>query len=245
MSSGTFVLVPGLDGTALLFYRQAPILSRRFHVETHPLPDDESCTMETLVAGLKKTVDRVARDGYEKRVFLCGESFGGALSLSFALRHPGRLAGLVILNSFPYIRQRVRIRLGPPLLKLMPWGAMPAVRRFTESRLHSAHTRREDVEEFHRRTRAIGRRGYIRRLEILREYDIRSELHRIEVPTLFLAADQDHLVPSVAEARFMAARMPRATVRILEGYGHVCMIHHDFDLLEHVDLWLGTTIART
>jgi pimeloyl-ACP methyl ester carboxylesterase len=242
MSSGAFVLVPGLDGTALLFYRQAPILSRRFHVETHPLPDDESCTMETLVAGLKETVDRIAMG--EKRVFLCGESFGGALSLSFALRHPERLAGLVILNSFPYIRQRVRIRLGPPLLKLMPWGAMPAVRRFTESRLHSSHTRREDVDEFHRRTRSIGRRGYIRRLEILREYDIRSELHRIEVPTLFLAADQDHLVPSVAEARFMAARMPRATVRILEGYGHVCMIHHDFDLLEHVDPWLGIKTAE-
>ncbi len=243
MSEGTLVLVPGLDGTALLFYRQTPILSRRFHVQTFPLPDDSACTMETLVGDLKDTVDRVARERGENRVLLCGESFGGALSLSFALRHPERLSGMVILNSFPYIRQRIRIRLGPPLLKLMPWGAMPAVRRFTESRLHSSHTRREDIDEFHRRTRAIGRRGYIRRLEILRDYDIRNELHRIEVPTLFLAADQDHLVPSVAEARYMAARMPNATVRILEGYGHVCMIHDDFDLLAHVDPWLGTTTA--
>ncbi len=245
MSSKTIVLVPGLDGTALLFYRQTPILSRRFHVETFPLPDDEACSMESLVAGLRDTIDRVARERGEDRVLLCGESFGGALSLSFALRHHERLSGLVILNSFPYIRQRVRIRLGPALLKLVPWRAMPAVRRFTESRLHSSHTRREDIEEFHRRTRSIGRRGYIRRLEILREYDIRDELHKIEVPTLFLAADQDHVLPSVAEARYMAARMPRATVRILEGYGHVCMIHDDFDLLAHVDPWLGTTIGGT
>ncbi len=244
MSSGTLILVPGLDGTALLFYRQTPILSRRFHVETFPLPDDESCTMGSLVAELKKTVDRVDRERGEERVFLCGESFGGALSLSFALHHPERLAGLVILNSFPYVRQRVRIRVGPALLKLMPWGAMPLVRRFTESRLHSSHTRPEDLEEFHRRARAIGRRGYIRRLEILREYDIRDELHRIEVPTLFLAADEDHLVPSVEEARFMAGRMPRATVRVLEGYGHVCMIHHDFDLLEYMEPWLGTNGVR-
>ena len=240
MSLGALVLVPGLDGTALLFYRQAPILARRFQVETFPLPDDESCTMESLVAELKETVDRIARERDEERVYLCGESFGGALSLSFALRHPERLAGLVILNSFPYIRQRVRIRLGPALLKIMPWGAMPLVRRFTESRLHSSHTRPEDLEEFHRRARAIGRRGYIRRLEILREYDIRDELHRIEVPTLLLAADEDRLVPSVAEARFMAARMPRAMVRVLEGFGHVCMIHHDFDLLGHMEPWLGT-----
>ena len=238
MSSSALVLVPGLDGTGLLFYRQAPILARRFQVETFPLPNDESCTMESLVAMLKEAVDRLTRERGEDKVFLCGESFGGALSLSFALRHPEKLAGLVILNSFPYIRQRVRIRLGPPLLKLMPWGAMPLVRRFTESRLHSAHTHPEDIEEFHQRTRAIGRRGYIRRLELLREYDIRDELHRIEVPTLFLAADEDHLVPSVAEARFMAGRMPKAEVRVLEGYGHICMIHHDFDLLEHVEPWL-------
>jgi 3-oxoadipate enol-lactonase len=244
VSSGALILVPGLDGTALLFYRQAPILARRFHVETFPLPDNPSCTMESLVAELKETVDLIARDRGEERVFLCGESFGGALSLSFALRHPERLAGLVILNSFPYIRQRVRIRLGPALLKIMPWGAMPLVRRFTESRLHSSHTLPEDLEEFHRRTRAIGRRGYIRRLELLRGYDIRDELHRIDVPTLFLAADEDHLVRSVAEARFMAARMPRATVRVLEGYGHVCMIHHDFDLLEHMEPWLGTNGVR-
>jgi pimeloyl-ACP methyl ester carboxylesterase len=244
MNAGALVLVPGLDGTALLFYRQTPILARRFHVETFPLPDDESCTMVSLVAELKETVDRIAREREEERVFLCGESFGGALSLSFALRHPERLAGVVILNSFPYIRQRVRIRLGPSLLKLMPWGAMPLVRRFTESRLHSSHTRPEDIEEFHRCARAIGRRGYIRRLELLREYDIRDELHRIDVPTLLLAADEDHLVPSVAEARFMAARMPRATVVVLEGFGHVCMIHHDFDLLEHVEPWLGTNGVR-
>jgi pimeloyl-ACP methyl ester carboxylesterase len=241
VSEGTLILVPGLDGTALLFYRQTPLLSRRFHVETFPLPDDDTCTMETLVNGLKDTVDRVARERGDDRVLLCGESFGGALSLSFALRHPERLSGMVILNSFSYIRQRVQIRFGPPLLKLVPWRAMPAVRRFTERRLHSSHTRPEDIEEFRKRTRAIGRRGYIRRLEILRDYDIRRELHRIEVPTLFLAADRDQIVPAVAEARYMAERMPKATVRVLEGFGHVCMIQDDFDLLEHVGPWLGTS----
>lgn len=245
MSAGALVLVPGLDGTALLFYRQEPLLARRFHVETFPLPDDPSSTMDGLVAALERTVERINRDLRVPRVFLCGESFGGALSLSFALRHPEKLEGLVILNSFPYIRERARIRFGPPLLKLMPWGAMPLMRRFTESRLHSSNTSREDIEEFHRRARFIGRRGYIRRLEILRDYDIRDELSRIATPTLFLAAAEDRLVPAVQEARFMAARMPRAQVKILEGYGHVCMIHHGFDLLEHVEPWLGTIGSRS
>jgi pimeloyl-ACP methyl ester carboxylesterase len=227
--------VPGLDGTALLFYRQIPLLAERLEVSTFPLPDDPGCTMASLVEQLARHLD--SRPG---PALLCGESFGGALSLSFALAHPGKLSGLVIVNSFPYIRQRVRIRLGPKALKLLPWGAMPLVRRFTESKLHTSHTSREDIREFHERTKTIGREGYVRRLEILRDFDIRERLPEIATPTLFLAADRDRLVPALREARFMAERMPRASMRVLEGYGHVCMINHDFNLLEYIDPWLAS-----
>lgn len=230
------LMVPGLDGTALFFYRQIPRLAPKFRVVSLLLPDDEDCTMASLVSSLRAVADAVSPD---ESVLLCGESFGGALSLSFALEHPERLRGLVILNSFPRVRQRLQIRLGPRLLRLMPWGAMSLVRQFTESKMHTPHTRPEDLKEFHERSRAIGRTGYIRRLEILKSYDIRDRLHEIETPTLFLAADQDHLVASVKEARYMAARMPHATVRVLEGYGHICLINHDFDLRTAIEPWMA------
>lgn len=230
------LMVPGLDGTALFFYRQIPRLAPEFRVVSFPLPDDETCTMESLVTDLLSIADAVSP---QEPVLLCGESFGGALSLSFALAHPERLRGLIILNSFPRVRQRLQIRLGLPLLKLMPWGAMTLVRRFTEAKMHTSHTRPEDLREFHDRSRTIGRDGYIRRLEILTTYDIRDRLHEIETPTLFLAADQDHLVASVREARYMAARMPHASVRVLEGYGHICLINHDFDLRAAIEPWLA------
>jgi hypothetical protein len=40
----TIILVPGLDGTALLFYRQEPLLAQRFHVVKFPVPDDSKST---------------------------------------------------------------------------------------------------------------------------------------------------------------------------------------------------------
>jgi pimeloyl-ACP methyl ester carboxylesterase len=232
-------MVPGLDGTALLFYRQIPRLAPLFRVVSFPLPDDATCTMDSLVADLDEVIEQVSPD---EPVLLCGESFGGALSLSFALAHPERLRGLIILNSFPRVRQRIQIRLGPPLLKLMPWGAMPLVRRFTESKMHTSHTSPEDLQEFHERSRAIGRTGYIRRLEILKTYDIRERLEEIATPTLFLAADQDHLVASAKDARFMASRMPNATVEVLEGFGHICLINHDFDLRSKIEPWLDRCV---
>lgn len=36
----------------------------------------------------------------------------------------------------------------------------------------------------------------------------------------------------------MAALMPNATVSVLRGYGHICIIDHDFHLLEHIEPWL-------
>jgi len=227
------VLVPGLDGTALLFYRQLPLLARRFDVVSFPLPDDAERTMAGLVADLRRRVLEVSDEG----AILCGESFGGALSLCFALAHPELVRGLVVVNSFPFVRERWKLALAPPALRLLPWGAMPLVRRFTESRLHSPHALPEDLAEFHERSRQIGRRGYVRRLEILRGYDVRERLHEIGAPALFLAGDVDRLVPSVEWGRFMAARVPNARLRILEGYGHVCLINHDLDLLEHVGPW--------
>ncbi|KAB2843079.1 alpha/beta hydrolase [bacterium] len=234
----TLILVPGLDGTALLFYRQVPLLSRRFHVLTFPLPDDPACTMDSLVASLREVIDKIAAERGEERVLLCGESFGGALSLSFALAHPDRLRGLVILNSFPKIRKPFQLRVAPTLLRWMPWGAMPLVRRFTESRIHSPHALPEDLAEFHQRLRWVGKRGYIRRLEILRTYDITERLPEIETPALFLAGELDRLVPSVREAEFMSRRMPNASMVSLRGYGHVCMINHDFNLLDYILPWL-------
>ena len=227
-----FIMVPGLDGTALLFYRQIPRLAPSFRVVSFRLPDDPETTMEDLVDDLSSIIRDVTARDTDPRVFLCGESFGGALSLSFALTHPELVRGLVILNSFSRVRQRLQLRFGLPLLKKVPWGAMQLARRFTEWKLHTSHTRKEDLREFRERIKAIGKDGYIRRLEILQGYDVRTRIQEIDVPTLFLAADEDRLVPAVSEARFMAGNMANASVQILEGFGHICLINHDFDLLD-------------
>ena len=227
------VLVPGIDGTALLFYRQVPLLARAFDVVAFPLPDDPGATMSELVDDLRLLIGEVSDQG----AILVGESFGGALAMSTALAHPDQVKGLVIVNSFPWLARRFQIRAAPLALRLLPWIAMPLVRTLTESKLHSKHTSEADLAEFHQRAKAIGRRGYLRRLEILADYDIRRQLGSITAPTLFLAADEDRLVPSVTWARYMSARVPGSELEILSGYGHICLINDDLDLLAHVGPW--------
>lgn len=237
------VLVPGIDGTALLFYRQQPRLAEHFDTVAFPLPtvEPDTMTMESLVADLVGLIEEVSDNG----AILLGESFGGALAMSTALARPELVRGLVIVNSFPYLDQRLRLAVAPGLLRLIPWGAMPLVRRYTSARLHSPQTDRDEIAEFQRLSRAIDRDSYIRRLEILRGFDIRDRLVDVEAPALFLAGDHDRLVPSTAWARFMAERVDRSTVTVLEGFGHVCLIDEDLNLTDHVVPWWRSVGATT
>jgi 3-oxoadipate enol-lactonase len=223
------VLVPGVDGTGRLFYQQVPRLSERHTVATYALRDGAP-SMESLVADLARVVECAAPTG--GRAIVVGESFGGTLALSFALAHPERVAGLVVLNSFPYFAPQSRLVLAIALLSALPWGAMSVVRRLTAHRLHSRHTHRAEVRRFLELSADTTHRGYVGRLRLLRGYDVRERLKEIGVPTLFLAGELDRLVPSVAQARYMAERVPGAALRILEGHGHICLIAPGVDLAE-------------
>jgi len=227
------VLVPGMDGTGRLFYRQTPLLARSFRVATYALRDD-AASMDVLVDDLASVIDAVSPTG---RAIVIGESFGGALSLSLALAHPEKIQALVILNSFPYFAPQHRLRLAIHGLGILPWGAMPLVRRLTASRMHSAHTHRDDIARFVELTRASTKEGYVGRLRILQQYDVRDRLHEIRRPTLFLAAEQDQLVPSVAQARLMSGRVPGSVVRVLRGHGHICLIAPEIDLASMLAEW--------
>lgn len=228
------VLVPGLDGTGLLFYRQIPLLARSFRVASYALRD-EATTMAELVGDLRRVIDLAA--GEDARAIVVGESFGGALALSFALARPDRVAGLVILNSFAHFMPQIRLHAGIAALRLMPWGAMALVRRVTASRLHSPHTHRQEIDRFLQLTARASKHGYVNRLRILTHYDVRERLAEVRAPTLLLAADRDRLVPAVEQARFIGSRVPGAVVRVLEGHGHICLISPDIDLERILSSW--------
>lgn len=231
------VLVPGMNGSAELFYRQVPYLERCFRVATYTLRDDAR-SHDVLADDLASVIERVAPS--QRRAIVAGESFGGTVALACAIRHPQRVAALVILNSFPFFSPQLRLRLAIAGITLLPWGAMPVVRRLTAFRLHSRHTHRAEIERFLELTARATRAGYLSRLKLLTRFDARAHLSDIRVPALFLASELDHLVPSVREARYMASRVPSSVMTVLAGHGHICLIAPDLDLAAIVREWLAS-----
>lgn len=229
-----------MDGTGELFYRQLPLLEKSYSVATYALRDDAK-SMEVLADDLRQVIEQAAPE--EKCAIVMGESFGGTLALTTALKYPKHISGLVILNSFPYFAPQFRLRLAIAGISLVPWGAMGLVRYATSFFMHSRHTHRQELKKFLELTARTTRTGYRNRLGILRAYDVRERLHEIQCPTLLLAAEKDHLVPSVAQARLMAERIPGSTLRVLSGHGHICLIAPDMDMCRILTDWQSSTPA--
>ena len=220
-----------------MFHRQTPLLEGRYDVTAVRLRD-EADRMEDLVEDLHRAVSAAAPDGTP--VTMVGESFGGALTLSYALAHPHRVARLVIVNSFAHEEAPIRLWLAHQLLRVTPWPLMAVVRRLNAPRMHSVTTSREQIAHTLDLLRRSTRRGYLSRLGILRRYDVRPRLKELSTPVLFLAGDRDKLVPAIRQARLMQSLAPRAAVRILEGHGHACLVAPDIDLAAILDEWLKT-----
>jgi pimeloyl-ACP methyl ester carboxylesterase len=233
------VLVPGMDGTGRLFYRQVPLLARQFTVATFRLRDSAR-RMAELVEDVTQVIGTVAPDG--RPAIVCGESFGGALALSLAVQRPECVRALVVINSFARFLPQHRLHAAIAGVRLMPWGAMPLVRRLTAAGMHSKFTHRTEQRRFLAETRLTTRLGYLNRLRILLEYDMRPLLERVAAPSLFVAADRDHLIPSVEQGAYMAARVPNARLHILEGHGHICLIAPNVDLSAIITDWGGAGV---
>jgi len=220
-SGPLLVYVPGLDGTGQLFFKQAEQLDRLYRVLTFRSRDDGRFTYQDLTSDLATIITDLG----EKRAIIVGESFGGTVALSFALAYPRMVERLVVVNSFPRFRNRFKIRSGALLASGLPFRLLWPFRRAASAiALFLDGVNKSDRGLFWQAIRTVSGAAYARRLNLIATFDVEDRLGEIQAPVLFIAGDRDLLVPSAREARAMAARMPNAAVKIVEGAGHACLL---------------------
>jgi len=220
-SGPLLIYIAGLDGTGQLFFKQTPALTRSYRVVTFRSRDNGRFTYEDLSNDLAAII----RDLGEKQATILGESFGGTVALSFALLYPEMVKRLVVINSFPRFRKRFKIRLGAMLAAGLPFHLLWPMRRAANTvGLLVDGVSREDRRSFWKAIRTVSAEAYARRLQLIAELNIEDRLSEIQAPALFIAGERDLLIPSAKEAQAMAARMPNATIRIIKGAGHACLM---------------------
>lgn len=220
-SGPAFVYVPGIEGTGKLFYKQIDDLARDHTVITFPLRGRGRYEMEALVGDLIWII----RDAGFESVTALGESFGGLLLMSAALVHPEYFERMILVNTFARFEQQAKIKLGVALFSFLPYPAMKAYRRITAGRtLFDAGVSEEDRSACREHTRSVPCEGYLSRMRIIRDTDLRERLREIRVPTLVVAGKEDRLLNAERAARIIAAAIPRSRLKLLEGAGHLALV---------------------
>jgi len=170
---------------------------------------------------LAKFIDRLDL----RNPHIVGLSFGGALAIEFARRHPGVPASLVLASAYagwggslPADAARQRLQQALELSELAP-------DRFVDTLLPTmfpASTPPEVVDAFGASMRPFHPAGF-RAMARAAAEDLREALPLISVPTLLVYGDKDVRAP-LAVANALSSAIADSTLVVLPGAGHVCNI---------------------
>jgi carboxylesterase len=147
-------------------------------------------------------------------VVVFGQSFGAALALHLAARHPDVVQGLVLVNG--YLRDR-RIAAAPLLRYVMPSvnGVANDIKRPGQNELAAERIPMRALAEVARFFRVV-----------------KTELPSVRQPLLVFNSGEDHVVPR-GTARWLLARVASARKELVElpNSYHVATLDHDADLI--------------
>lgn len=173
-------------------------------------PADPSLYSEELsVADMAALLDAAG----EQRAVIGGLSLGGYMSLAFNIRHPERVAALVLCDTGPgYRKDEPREQ----------WNDMARRRadQLEQKGLAALGHGAEVVSGLHRS--ASGLALAARHMLTQRDSRVIDSLPQINVPTLVLVGADDK--PFLAAADVMASRIPGATKAVIPDAGHAANI---------------------
>lgn len=234
--SGTpIVVIPGIQGRWEWMKPAIDALAERGRVVTFSLADEPSSQAHfDERAGLWSYVDQV-REALDAagiaRAAICGVSYGGLIAAAFALRHPNRVASLVLVSALPPSWQpddRVKFYLRFPWL-LTPLFCLGSLRLYREIAAASDGWWRGVAAAFRHGFNVLrhmfhpGRMA--RRVQLFSSVRIEADLARVLVPALVVTGEDrlERIVPPRTTRRYLEL-LPNARAVVLPRTGHLGLI---------------------
>ncbi len=160
-----------------------------------------------------------------------GHSMGGAIALQLGADAPQRTAGLILMGTgaalpvSPFILENILTNKQTVIEKINQWSW--------------AQTAKPDLQVLGLKAleavpAAIIHGDYT----ACHHFDLRDSLANIHLPALVIGGTLDKMTPMVA-SQFLAANLPEATLKIVEGGGHWMMLEQTKVVAGYVSAWLA------
>lgn len=166
----------------------------RGHGESDPAPEGESYGYPELVADLERVVEAEIGEG---RFLLGGHSMGAHTAIAYALRHPDRLAGLVLVGPvYTGSIEADSLRYWDGLVEALESDGGDGFVAYIDANQRIDPRWRDSVLRFTRERISLQRHPEalaqaLREVTRSRPFDSLDELAGLEVPTLVIASNDD------------------------------------------------------
>jgi pimeloyl-[acyl-carrier protein] methyl ester esterase len=186
------VMLPGLDGTGLLFEPLIAHLPASITPIVVNYPTGLCLSYEALLPIVLKALPK------EVPFVLLGESFGGPLAILAAGTKPKNLTGLILCASFITCPQPLVPKWAKSWVPAFPLRLAPKLLKF---RRVFGDFAREDMQKA---LALVKPEVLAYRLQQVASVDVTEALKQLELPMLYLQANQDLLVPGANALRMQA-----------------------------------------
>jgi len=192
------------------------------------------------LSDLERTVKELWQKRQEK-ITVVGWSLGGMLALQLAHVHPEWIEKVVLLSSTPRFTTDglYTAGLNPSIVKNLSRRLTRRQRETQENFYQEMFTvvEAEAAEKFNEISPAffsLAGAGLQKGLNYLLQTDLRDILPQIKVPVDILHGEADEICPPAA-ARYMAALLPTAKLKLFPGAGHVLFFSHLAEVLKIIE----------
>lgn len=176
-------------------------------------------------------------------VDVLGYSLGGAVAQQFARQHRRRVRRLVLAATTPGVgaiqNPVVLMQLAALAMRRDTPGRRAAVARVVGGNVSRDSQTLAWVERAHR-IWPLNRMGMLDQVWGMTGWSSLPWLHKLEVPTLVLAGEQDPLVPPV-NTRIFVSRMPSCQWHLVPAAGHLFLIDQAKDVAGVIEEFLSDT----
>ncbi len=204
-------------------------------------PIDHPPTLEECVDDMRVVLDAVGAE----QVDIMGVSEGGAMAMLFAATYPARVRSLILYGTYARMLEAPDYPCGVPaesldrLLEMSTtgWGDGRGLGAWAPSRRNDALFR----QWWARFQRLAASPGMVQSIfSLYPSIDVRHVLPTIQSPTLVVHRVGDRMI-NIEMGRYIADRIPNATMVELEGADHIFWVGDADALLDEVEAFLTGT----
>ncbi len=229
-----FVFLPGMDGTGQLLRTQTAGLEVAFDVRCLMIPPNDLSSWDVLSQQVINLIEGELQINPHRLVYLCGESFGGALATKVALKAPQLFNRIILVNPASAFHRRPWLNWASQLIYLVPpcffeFSALGLLPFLASLGLVDRDVRQDLLKTM----RLVPPETVLWRLSLIKEFDVDTpQLQRITQPVLLVASALDRLLPSVTEAKYLVKNLPEAQMVVLPDSGHACLVESAVNLYQ-------------